>query len=40
MILGYTDQTGKRVNKWLPTGLPVKGNKKRAEDMLMEAQKV
>lgn len=39
MVLGYTDQTGKRVNKWLPTGLPVKGNKKRAEDMLMEARR-
>ena len=35
MVLSYKDKSGKRVSKWLPTGLPVKGNKKRAEDMLM-----
>ena len=29
---------GKRKTKWLPTGLPVKGNKKKAEKMLMETR--
>lgn len=38
MVLSYKDKSGKRVSKWLPTGLPVKGNKKRAEDMLMAAR--
>lgn len=38
MVLSYKDKSGKRVSKWLPTGLPVKGNKKRAEDMLMTAR--
>ena len=37
MVLSYKDKSGKRISKWLPTGLPVKGNKKRAEDMLMAA---
>lgn len=36
MVLSYKDCTGKRRTKWFPTGLPVKGNKKRAEAMLME----
>ena len=39
MVLSYKDKSGKRISKWLPTGLPVKGNKKRAEDMLMAAYK-
>ena len=30
MVLSYPDITGKRKTKWFPTGLPVKGNKKRA----------
>lgn len=38
MVLSYKDKSGKRVSKWMPTGLPVKGNKKRAEDMLMAAR--
>ena len=38
MVLSYKDKSGKRISKWLPTGLPVKGNKKRAEDMLMAAR--
>ena len=38
MVLSYKDKSGKRVSKWLPTGLPAKGNKKRAEDMLMAAR--
>ena len=40
MVLSYKDKSGKRISKWLPTGLPVKGNKKRAEDMLMAAREM
>mgnify|MGYP002625304672 CR=1 FL=1 len=36
MVLNYHDAAGKRKTKWFPTGLPVKGNKKKAEKMLME----
>ncbi len=36
MVLNYKDALGKRRNKWIATGLAVKGNKKRAEAMLME----
>ena len=39
MVLSYPDITGKRKTKWFPTGLPVKGNKKRAEKMLMETRR-
>ena len=39
MVLSYQDAAGKRKNKWVSTGLPVKGNKKKAEKMLMEARK-
>lgn len=38
MVLSYPDITGKRKTKWFPTGLPVKGNKKRAEKMLMQTR--
>lgn len=38
MALSYKDKSGKRVSKWLPTGLPVKGNKKCAEEMPMAAR--
>ena len=37
MVLSFT-VNGKRQTKWLPTGLVVKGNKKRAEVMLMETR--
>ena len=37
MVLSYKDKSGKRISKWLPTGLPVKGNKKRAEFLAGEA---
>ena len=30
-VLSYKDKNGKRCTKWVPTGLAVKGNKKRAE---------
>lgn len=36
IVLSYTDSVGKRKQPWFPTGLPVKGNKKRAEKMLRE----
>ncbi len=39
MVLSYRDADGKRKQPWIPTGLPVKGNKKRAERMLMEMRK-
>ncbi|MFB0920474.1 MAG: tyrosine-type recombinase/integrase [Oscillospiraceae bacterium] len=34
IVLNYTDESGKRKAKWITTGLSVKGNKKRAEEML------
>jgi integrase len=37
--LTWTDETGKRCRKSISTGLTVKGNKKRAEDMLYETRK-
>lgn len=36
MILTYKDMNGKRQTKSISTGLPVKGNKKRAEAMLLK----
>lgn len=36
IVLSYTDSAGKRRQPWIGTGLPVKGNKKRAEKMLAE----
>lgn len=39
IVLSYKDHTGKRKTKWQKTGLPVKGNKKKAEQMLMEARR-
>ena len=39
MILTWTTQTGKRGRKSISTGLAVKGNKGRAEDMLYTARK-
>jgi len=38
-VLSYTDENGKRHTPSKSTGLPVKGNKKRAEAMLLEARK-
>lgn len=38
IVLDYQDASGKRRQKWLPTGLPVKGNKKKAEVMLADAR--
>lgn len=39
MVLSYTDENGKRQTPSKSTGLPVKGNKKKAEAMLMQARK-
>ena len=36
IVLSYKDKNGSRHTPWLPTKLPVKGNKKRAEAMLLE----
>ena len=39
MVLSYKDHSGERRKKWLPTGLPVKGNNKReADGMLQQAR--
>ncbi len=38
-VLNYTDSLGKRKTKWIKTGLVVKGNKKKAEAILMEARR-
>ena len=39
IVLSYTDSAGKRHQPWIGTGLPVKGNKKRAEKMLADKRK-
>lgn len=39
IILNLTDSAGKRNPKWISTGLTIKGNKKRAEQMLMEERR-
>ena len=39
MILSFKDSNGKRKTKSISTGLPVKGNKRKAEKMLDEARK-
>lgn len=39
MVLNCKDEKGKRKPKWLPTGLPVKGNKKKAEALLLETRR-
>ena len=38
-VLSYKDRNGKRCTKWITTGLPVKGNKKKAEAILMDLRK-
>ncbi|MBW4084985.1 site-specific integrase [Paenibacillus sp. S150] len=38
IVLNCKDECGKRKPKWIPTGLPLKGNKKKAEGMLLEAR--
>lgn len=38
MVLTYKTYDGKRKTKWQSTGLPIKGNKRRAEAMMRELQ--
>ena len=38
IILNWKDINGKRKSKQISTGLPIKGNKKRAEQMLLKAR--
>lgn len=38
MVLELKDEYGKRKTKWVSTGLPTKGNKRKAEAMLEEAR--
>jgi len=38
IVLNYTDEQDKRRTKWIATGLPVKGNKKKAEALLISAR--
>lgn len=38
IVLSYRDENGKRKTPWIATNLPVKGNKKRAEALLLEAR--
>jgi integrase len=39
IVLNYKDKDGKRKTKWIATGLPTKGNKKKAESMLQDARR-
>ena len=39
IVLSYTDVDGKRKTPTKSTGLPIKGNKKKAEKMLLEARR-
>ena len=39
IVLNLVDGQGKRRPKWISTGLTLKGNKKKAEEMLMDARK-
>jgi len=36
IVISYIDKDGKRKNRWKSTGLKVKGNKKKAEEMLAQ----
>lgn len=38
IVLNLHDETGKRQSKWIATHLPVQGNKRRAEEMLLKAR--
>ena len=39
LVLTYPGREGRKKTKWISTGLPVKGNKKRAEALLQSARK-
>ena len=38
-VLTYTTVEGKRKQPWIPTGLPEKGNKRKAEKFLADLRK-
>ena len=38
IVLSFKDESGKNKTKWISTGLLIKGNKKRAETLLLEAR--
>ena len=38
-VINYTDESGKRKRQSISTGLPEKGNKKRAEEVLMNLRR-
>ena len=38
IVLNLHDETGKRAPKWIATHLPVQGNKRRAEEMLLQVR--
>lgn len=38
-VLNYKDENGKRKTKWISTGLTVKGNKRRAENILIDLRR-
>ena len=38
IVLSFKDENNKKKTKWISTSLPVKGNKKKAEAMLLEAR--
>lgn len=35
-VLNFRDNDGKRVQKWIPLNLPLRGNKRKAETMLRQ----
>lgn len=39
IVLNLIDENGKRKPKWIATGLPIKGNKRKAEALLQEERK-
>ena len=39
VVVSYTDTTGKRVSREFSTGLPVKDNKKKADDILQRIRR-
>ena len=40
VVLNYRDENGKRKTPWISTNLPVKGNKKRAENFMMDVRRM
>ena len=39
VVLNYRDENGKRKTPWISTNLPVKGNKKRTENFMMDVRR-